>query len=41
MIDNYILEVAKLAHQLVDEKGISYIEAIEEAEKYYLNWGNK
>lgn len=39
MIDNYILEVAKLAHQLVDEKGISYIEAIEEAEKILFKLG--
>lgn len=39
MIDNYILEVAKLAHQLVDEKGISYIEAIEEAKKILFKLG--
>lgn len=39
MIDNYILEVAKLAHQIVDEKGISYIEAIEEAKKILFKLG--
>lgn len=33
MIDNYILEVSRLAHELVDEKGLAYIETIEEAEK--------